>query len=196
MFLLVPSSSALMVPLHFALDSRGVPQDNTQAAFWYRKAAEQGNAAAQDLLGSLYEHGLGVPKDFAQAAIWYRKAAEQGDADAQSELGEFYEGGAGVPADYAQAASWYRRAAEQGDAEAQLDLGLLYWAGNGVPQDYAEAYFWLDIALASSGKLPYPAKSDYAVKTRSNAASHLTPADLSRIQERARKWFENHTAKP
>jgi hypothetical protein len=28
------------------------------------------------------------------------------------------------------------------------------------------------------------------------AASHLTPADLAREQARARKWFEDHPAKP
>jgi hypothetical protein len=31
---------------------------------------------------------------------------------------------------------------------------------------------------------------------RDAIASHLTPADLSREQERARQWFEAHQAKP
>jgi hypothetical protein len=31
---------------------------------------------------------------------------------------------------------------------------------------------------------------------RDEAASHLTPADLARAQERAREWFEEHQVKP
>jgi hypothetical protein len=61
-----------------------------------------------------------------------------------------------------------------------------------VPQDYAEAYFWLD--LAAAGKIEND-QEDIA-KARDEAASHLTAADLSRVQERARKWFEAHPAQP
>ena len=56
----------------------GVPQDYTQAADLYRRAAEQGNASAQFNLALLYDNGTGVARDYAQAAAWYTKAAEQG----------------------------------------------------------------------------------------------------------------------
>src|SRR3954452_13077717 len=42
---------------------RGVPQDYTQAAQWFQKAADQGNAVAQRNLGSLYLEGQGVKQD-------------------------------------------------------------------------------------------------------------------------------------
>ncbi|HEY5330085.1 MAG TPA: SEL1-like repeat protein [Acidobacteriaceae bacterium] len=87
----------------------------------------------------------------------------------------------------------YRKHAEQNDAKAQYNLGLLYRDGQGMPQDWAEAYFWLD--LAAAGKLRAMLAKD-AAKQRDKASSHLTPADLSREQERARKWFEAHQAKP
>jgi hypothetical protein len=169
------------------------PHDDTQAAFWWRKAAEQGYAPAQYNLGASYSRGHGVPQDYTQAAAWYRKAAEQGDAQAQYNLGFLYALGQGVPQDYAQAAFWYREAAERGDAQAQFQLGALYDDGLGVPQDYAEAYFWLD--LVAAGKLD-TSDSKQVAKYRDRVASHLTPADLSRQQERARKWFEAHRAKP
>ena len=35
----------------------------TEAANWYRKAAEQGHANAQYKLGMCYENGRGVPQD-------------------------------------------------------------------------------------------------------------------------------------
>jgi len=122
-----------------------------------------------------------------------RKAAEQGDSDAQLSLGVLYDNGQGVPQDYTQAGAWYRKAAEQGDAAAQYALGDLYRGGQGVPQDYAEAYFWFDIAAAGQ---PDASRTKLVAKYRDETASHLTPADLSREQERARKWFEAHPAKP
>jgi TPR repeat protein len=172
---------------------QGVLQDNVQAVFWFRKAAEQGNALAQFSLGYLYRDGDGVPQDRTQAAAWFRKAAEQGDADAQYSLGMTYVLGQGVPQDNAQAAAWFRKAAEQGDADAQYTLGELNVLGQGVPQDWAEAYFWLD--LAAAGK-PRTSNAKDVATARDEILSHLTPADLSREQERARKWFEAHRANP
>src|ERR1019366_6034446 len=119
--------------------------------------------------------------------------AEQGMAEAQYMLGYLYHKGQGVPQDDTQAAGWYRKAAEQGDAGAQMQLGSLYKDGQGVPQDYAEAYFWYDLAAVD---MPHAFNTGQAAKIRDEMASHLTPADLSRAQERARKWFEEHQEKP
>ena len=49
--------------------------------------AEQGNLAAQSLLGYKYYNGEGVPKDYQQAVKWFRLASEQGEAHAQFKLG-------------------------------------------------------------------------------------------------------------
>ncbi|MGZ8942198.1 MAG: tetratricopeptide repeat protein, partial [Methylobacter sp.] len=67
-------------------NGRGVPKDEREAVAWYRKAAEQGDAAAQYNLGWMYDHGQGVAKDEREAVAWYRKAAEQGDEDAKTRL--------------------------------------------------------------------------------------------------------------
>jgi clan AA aspartic protease (TIGR02281 family) len=104
---------------------QGVPQDYAQAATWFRKAADQGNALAQANLGMAYDKGQGVPQDYAQAVAWYRKAADQGEAEAQLNLGAMYEYGQGVPQDYAQAATWLRKAADQGEDEAIFFLGMM-----------------------------------------------------------------------
>ena len=53
--------------------------------YWYRLAADQGDAAAQFNLGVMYDNGRGVLKDEAEAVRWYRLAAEQGDADARGQ---------------------------------------------------------------------------------------------------------------
>ena len=114
----------------------------TEAVKWYRKAAEQGDAAAQCGLGFSYAIGQGVSQNFTEAVKWFRKSAEQGNADAQFYLGVSYAQGQGVPQDYAEAVKWCRKAAEQGHALAQNKLGYCYKNGQGVPQDYAEAVKW------------------------------------------------------
>ena len=100
-------------------NGRGVPQDDRQAVTWYRKAAEQGDAQAQTLLGSRYAYGRGVPQDDRQAAAWFQKAAEQGDAEAQGVLGRMYAIGEGVPEDDVQGYAWLNLAAAQGHDEAK-----------------------------------------------------------------------------
>jgi uncharacterized protein len=164
---------------------------DTQASC--RNLAEQGDAEAQFVLGGWYYVGRGVPQDYSEATLWFRKAADQGYAQAQHALGRLYYKGHGVPQDYTQAAAWYRKAADQGNALVQAALGSMYYSGHGVPQDYTEAYFWLDLAAARAQDF---SDSKQVAKDRDKAASHLTPADLSREQERAREWFEGHPPKP
>ncbi|MDY2735372.1 tetratricopeptide repeat protein, partial [Intestinibacter sp.] len=53
---------------------------------WYTKAAEKGNAWAQDNLGSFYEYGKGVEKDINKAIEWYTKAASKGNKHANTRL--------------------------------------------------------------------------------------------------------------
>jgi TPR repeat protein len=169
----------------------GVPQDNGKAADWFLKAANQGYARAQYQLATLFEEGQGRIQSHALAATFYRKAAEQGDAEAQFALGLLYDNGNGVPQDFTQAAIWYRKAAEQGHVTAQFNLGVLYFNGQGNPRSYAEAYFWLD--LASSGN--DGTQREEWMKTRDRAAEKLTPEELSQAQQRATKWFVDHSAK-
>jgi formylglycine-generating enzyme required for sulfatase activity/uncharacterized protein YecT (DUF1311 family) len=120
-------------------NGEGVPQDYAKAADLFKKAADQGYADAQDLLGLMYDNGLGVPQNHATAAEWYKKAAEQGNADAQFHLGNEYHIGQGVPQNHATAAEWYKKAAGQGNADAQFNLGVMYYNSEGVPQDYGKA---------------------------------------------------------
>ena len=95
-----------------------MPRDAAQAVAWYRKAAEQGDAVAQNNLGVSYAKGEGVPRDAAQAVAWFRKAAEQGNAVAQKNLGVSYAKGEGVARDVAQAVYWQALAASQGEQTA------------------------------------------------------------------------------
>ncbi len=97
----------------------GVPQDDTEAARWFRLAGEQGDANAQNNIGAMYAAGRGVPQDYAKALKWFQLAAEHGHAGAQNNLGIMYDRGEGVPRDDAEAVKWYRLAAEQGNTVAR-----------------------------------------------------------------------------
>ena len=46
---------------------------------WYRLAAEQGLADAQNNLGLMYANGEGLPDDYVLAYAWYNLAAAQGN---------------------------------------------------------------------------------------------------------------------
>ena len=107
--------------------------------------AEQGDARAQSILGTLYYKGLEVEQDRVKAAECFHLAAEQGDVEAQASLGVLYYNGEGVAQDHAKAAEYFRLAAEQGLAKAQFSLGVLYYNGESVAQDHAKAaeYFRL-----------------------------------------------------
>ena len=54
---------------------QGAAQNFTQAAEWYRKAAEQGLAKAQNNLGAMYALGQGVSRDDVTAYMWFTLAA-------------------------------------------------------------------------------------------------------------------------
>lgn len=113
----------------------GVPQDNAQAVLWLRKAAEQGNVAAQVELGVVFDN----MQDYAQAFTWYSKAAEQGNARGEYNLGLCYLNGESVPKDSSRALELFRKAADQDDPLGQHELGVMYQDGVGVRQDYAQA---------------------------------------------------------
>jgi len=49
---------------------RGLPQDNTEAAKWFRKAADGGDVHAGFHLGVAHAYGRGVSQDYVKAHIW------------------------------------------------------------------------------------------------------------------------------
>jgi TPR repeat protein len=112
----------------------GVKQDYVEALRWYREAAKQNQAGAQNNIGDFYETGRGgVTQDFVQAAEWYLKAAEKGVSAAQNSLGQFYRDGQGVPKNLREAENWFRLAADQGHESAKKNLSALL-AGGAAPQ--------------------------------------------------------------
>ena len=111
-----------------------------------RSAAHDGDARAENDLGTLFEDGRLVERDFGRAVFWYRKSAERGYAEGQLNLGRMYRGGLGIERDERRAAHWYRAAAGQGVAAAQFFLGVMYESGRGVEQDPVKSWMWFSLA--------------------------------------------------
>ena len=160
----------------------GPESDPAEAAKWYRLAAGQGHAIAQNNLGSMYAYGRGVPQDDAEAVRWYRQAAEQGAAEAQYNLGLMHANGRGVPENDAEAVKWYRLAADQGLARAQHNLGLIYANGTGVPQDDVLAYAWLTLAGEQGNEL--------ASGNKDKLRTRMTANQIARAQELSATLFD------
>ncbi|ORX37804.1 hypothetical protein BD324DRAFT_623399 [Kockovaella imperatae] len=71
----------------YLVGSPGVlPQSDTEAYLWAKKAAELGLAKAQYAVGYFTETGVGTAPDLNEAMKYYRKAAEAGDKRAQKRL--------------------------------------------------------------------------------------------------------------
>lgn len=84
----------------------------------HARAAQKGDAKAQEEIGDIYYDGMGVKQDYAEAAKWFYKAAVQNNSSAQYKLAMMYSNGEGVPVDMDYAVLLLRRAASLGHAEA------------------------------------------------------------------------------
>ena len=65
---------------------RGVAKNETEAARWYEKSAEQGFRDGEVNLGYLLALGKGVKRDYGKAAEWFRHAAEGGYLEGKNSL--------------------------------------------------------------------------------------------------------------
>ena len=61
-------------------------QDFDQAAYWWRKAAEQGHIKAVGNYGTLFLSGRGVTKSFQTAEEWIARSAKAGNPSAYNNM--------------------------------------------------------------------------------------------------------------
>ena len=121
--------------------------DKAKAFEAYKKAAEIGNAEAQNWVGKYYLYGWGdCEKDHDKAMEWFRKSAEQMFASGVYNVGLCYDEGYGVQKDEREAMKWYTKAAQQGLPLGQFELGQHYRKGRGVEKDPEEAVRWYEKA--------------------------------------------------
>jgi hypothetical protein len=90
-----------------------------------QQAAEQNDAEALFILGSLAMAGVGIPQSTTAAFEYCRRAAELDFPDAQYELAAMYALGRGTEVDDQKALLWARKAMDQGNTKAKYSVGRL-----------------------------------------------------------------------
>ena len=125
------------------------PADLEKARELLGKAATEGHALAQDVLGNMYEDGDGAEKDIHTAADLYFRSAEQGCSAGMFDLGMLCLDGRGVPKDEFRAFSLIRKSAEDGDPDRMFMLSVLYKKGIGTEKNEGEALRLLRTAADS-----------------------------------------------
>jgi len=70
----------------------GVDQNQSMAAQWYQKAAEQGHVDAQYNLAIMYVSGRGVDQNTTAGMMWLASAAKSGDKESKKLLLEVIDG--------------------------------------------------------------------------------------------------------
>lgn len=97
-----------------------VRSDPEKAFFWFRKAAESGNADAQAIVADHYLKGDGVEKNRREAFRWYRRAADAGQVTACVIVGTCYEYGLFVRKNDEKAEKYYDTAAAGGELVGEI----------------------------------------------------------------------------
>ncbi len=73
-----------------------VNKDPEKAFVYFLELGRDGDADAQNFLGTMYGYGVGTKLDFAESASWWEKSANQGHAKAQASYGQRLLYGTGV----------------------------------------------------------------------------------------------------
>ncbi|PKC10699.1 HCP-like protein [Rhizophagus irregularis] len=119
-------------------------EDLKEALYWIRKAAENGNKAAQFYLGKYYYYGTGIEKDYGKSFEWYEKSAKQGYNNALYALAHLYIKGRGTEKNSEKAYGWIEKAAENGNKFAQYHLGAIYQNNKGTKKNIKKAIEWYE----------------------------------------------------
>lgn len=110
-----------LVDIHY-FGQDGIAADHGKALPHVKVLAGAGNAKAQNILGSMFEHGQAVDTSRKDAVTWYREAAIQGEAKAQSNLGRMIRTGHVDERGLIEACQWLTLSADQGETTAIVML--------------------------------------------------------------------------
>lgn len=135
------------------------------------RQAEQGNAVAQNIVGTWYYKGEHYAQDYAKAAQWWSLAARQANADAIGNLGLLYQYGHGVAADSLKAMTYYfssiskgnpdllrqreTLAGKNGDRFNGVLCAVCYQEGKGVAKDLNKSIGFYELAAKNGSADAY-----------------------------------------
>ncbi|GAC95170.1 hypothetical protein PHSY_002745 [Pseudozyma hubeiensis SY62] len=159
-----------------------LPQSDTEAYLWAKKAAEQGLAKAEYAVGYFTEMGIGTVKDIGEARAWYKRAADHGDKRANQRVAALQGRGgptslAGVGAG-AQAPALNRQ--QQRMEQRQEQRESMYEFGR----------------HAQPTSAPFPASVTQSSMTPNSQTSYPTPLAMrdAQTQQREQQYLANVAA--
>jgi tetratricopeptide (TPR) repeat protein len=163
-------------------DGKGIAKNDVEAMQWAHKAADAGNADAQDFVGFAYLRGAVVKRNTALALAYFKEAADE-SAQAAFNLGQCYYGAQGTEQDCAKGLEWWEKAAAKSHGRAAAAAAMAFQAGEGVPRDPAKARSLAERAaelgnaggLVFLGELQFQAGDMEAAKKSWTEASQLQP---------------------
>ena len=135
---------------------RAVEPDHEQAVYWFRVAADSGDAEGLAMFAFCQLEGLGLPRDAVRARERLERASAEGSLTAKFHLARMLVAGWGGDPDAARGVALYTTAAAQGHADATFNLASCLDAGWGCQPDRlaAKALFLRARALGSPLKAP------------------------------------------
>jgi len=161
----------------------GVPRNGKEAMKWYRASAEQGNAEAQNSLGS----ALQAERRYEEALPWYERAAAQGHALATNNLAYLYDLGLGVEQDRKKGFELYSVAANLGWAEAMWNIANMYGAGQLGKKDLVQACIW----TVRAARFATPNEKVLIARTSNlipRVEANLSKTDAATCREQGSSW--------
>lgn len=114
---------------------RAAEPDHEQAVYWFRVAADAGDAEGLAMFALCQLEGLGLPRDPVQARERLERACADGSLTAKFHLGRALVAGWGGDADAPRGVALYAAAASQGHADATFNLAGCLDAGWGCQPD-------------------------------------------------------------
>ncbi|MDR7272498.1 TPR repeat protein [Pelomonas saccharophila] len=138
--------------LHF----RAPEPDHEQAVYWFRVAADAGDAEGMAMLAFCQLEGTGLPRDPEQARERLERASAEGSLTAKFHLGRILVAGWGGAPDAPRGVALYTAAAAMGHADATFNLASCLEAGWGCQPDRlaAKALYLRARAMGSPLKAP------------------------------------------
>lgn len=115
----------LALAIIYERGGNGVPQDYSEARFWYERAYKEGDSVEAILsLGRMYYTGQGVEINFEKAYWFYSKLLNTKQPIGLLRLGVMFALGQGVSQDINRARELFMRSAKLGNIHARKSWGL------------------------------------------------------------------------
>lgn len=121
--------------------------DTSEAAKWFKQAAENGHLLSKYELGMLYYKGDGVKQNFKKAVKFLKIPASKGKEKALFLLGVMYDQGLGVDKNSNKAFEYFGLGADNYYPLSLYKVAMCYFYGRGVTKNYKKSKKWAELAI-------------------------------------------------